>query len=244
MKRSSRLIAAAATAVVALGATLPAWADPPPWAEASGYRYRDRDWHDDHRGDDHRGDDRRDDDHWRDDHWRDDHRGDDHWRDDRRGPPPRYVDRRSPHYREFYAADVGIDEGRCDRGTVGLNVGTVVGALLGGLAGSQFGHGGGKAAMTGAGVLLGALAGNAAFNSMDQSDEGCFAQAMEKAPDGQQIVWNNPDNGARYQMTPVKTWQESADNYCREYQSVATVGAASRPLPVPPAASLTASGKL
>ncbi|MEA1677031.1 RT0821/Lpp0805 family surface protein [Nitrospirillum sp. BR 11163] len=103
-------------------------------------------------------------------------------------------------------------------------MGTVVGALLGGLAGSQFGHGGGKAAMTGAGVLLGALAGNAAFNSMDQSDEGCFAQAMEKAPDGQQIVWNNPDNGARYQMTPVKTWQELADNYCREYQSVATVG--------------------
>ncbi|MEA1677032.1 hypothetical protein [Nitrospirillum sp. BR 11163] len=86
MKRSSRLIAAAATAVVALGATLPAWADPPPWAEASGYRYQDRDWHDDHRGDDRRDDDR----------WRDDHRGDDHWRDDRRGPPPRYVDRRSP----------------------------------------------------------------------------------------------------------------------------------------------------
>ncbi|MDE1149560.1 MAG: RT0821/Lpp0805 family surface protein [Azospirillaceae bacterium] len=212
MKRSSRLIAAAATAVVALGATVPAWAEPPPWAEASGYRY-----HDDRRGDDHRGDDRR----------YDDHRGDDHWRDDHRGPPAHYVDHRSAHYRQFYGADVGIDAGRCDRGAVGINLGTVVGALLGGIAGSQFGHGGGKAAMTGAGVLLGALAGNAAFNRMDDSDQGCFAQTMEKAPDGQPIVWNNPDNGAQYQMTPVKTWEESPDNYCREYQSVATVG--SRP---------------
>jgi outer membrane lipoprotein SlyB len=49
--------------------------------------------------------------------------------------------------------------------------GAVLGAVIGGVVGNQFGSGGGRAAMTGAGIVGGALAGNAIENRNKRDDE-------------------------------------------------------------------------
>ncbi len=74
-----------------------------------------------------------------------------------------------------------------------------------------------------AGTLLGFLVGNNIGRSMDEADRTCLTQSLEHAEDGQEIVWTNPDSGARYQVTPTKTIQVAENRYCREYTSTATI---------------------
>ncbi len=191
-----RIVPAAALALLLALPAAPALADPPPWAPAHGYRDK---------GKKHKHKDRDDDDRviW-------------------------YRERdRQHHYHSafpaFFALPVGIEGGRCDRGLVGANLGTLLGAVAGGLGGSQIGRGDGQIAATIGGVLLGAAIGNYIQRSMDPADQGCLAQTLERAPTGQQIVWNNPDTGARYEVVPTRTW-EQAGTFCREYSSRGTVG--------------------
>lgn len=134
-----------------------------------------------------------------------------------------YRQGRHPTYPGFFALPVGIEDGRCDRGLVGANLGTLLGAVAGGLGGSQIGRGDGQIAATIGGVLLGAALGNYIQRSMDPADQGCLAQTLERAPTGQQIVWNNPDSGARYEVVPTRTWEQGG-THCREYSSRGTVG--------------------
>ena len=111
-------------------------------------------------------------------------------------------------------------EGRGDK-EIG---GTLVGAAAGGLIGSQIGNGRGQLAAVAAGTVLGFLAGNNIGRSMDQADRACLTQSLEHAEDGQEIVWNNPDSGARYRIRPTQTVQVADNRYCREYTSTATIG--------------------
>jgi surface antigen len=113
--------------------------------------------------------------------------------------------------------DIGL--GRCNRDLIG----GLLGAAAGGLAGSQIGNGKGQLAATAAGVLLGFLVGNNIGRSMDEADQSCLTQSLEHAEDGQEIAWNNPDSGTRYQITPTKTVQTADNRYCREYTSTATI---------------------
>jgi len=69
-----------------------------------------------------------------------------------------------------------------------------------------------------AGALLGGLAGN----MLDQRDKRMAAEAQQKAlesaPTGTPVAWNNPDSGHSASITPTKTYQ-SGGTYCREFQS-------------------------
>jgi surface antigen len=101
-------------------------------------------------------------------------------------------------------------------GPVGCNR-DVVGAVLGGVAGGLIGaHNGGGGATVG-GAIVGALLGGALGQSIDMSDQACYGQVLEYAPSNQPVYWEG--DGAQYQVTPMRTYQNGSGEYCREYQS-------------------------
>jgi surface antigen len=104
----------------------------------------------------------------------------------------------------------------------------LVGGAAGALAGAQFGKGNGQIVATAAGALLGAFLGSEAGASMDKADrmyhERAANQALESAPVGKPIVWQNPDNGNNGQVIVNRTYQQSTGDYCREYQQTVTIG--------------------
>jgi surface antigen len=105
--------------------------------------------------------------------------------------------------------------------------GTLIGAAAGGLIGSQFGSGSGKLAATGIGVLIGAVLGSTIGKSMDDKDRAQALRAQQaaySAPVGQQIVWNNPDNGHNGSITPVRDGTDASGAYCREFQTTVVIG--------------------
>ena len=118
-----------------------------------------------------------------------------------------------------------IDLGFCNRGLSSSQlVGGALGAIVGGLLGSKVGKGKGKLAATAAGTLLGALAGASIARSMDTADNECVRKALDAAPDQKQVAWRNPDANAQYKVTPVKSYNDRAGRYCREYITEAVVG--------------------
>jgi surface antigen len=48
-------------------------------------------------------------------------------------------------------------------------------------------------------------------------------QALESAPSGKAVTWTNPDNGHSGTVTPIKTYQTAAGQYCREYTQTVTI---------------------
>lgn len=127
--------------------------------------------------------------------------------------------------RAVYQLPPGLQEGHCrhrmfDEATVG----TLIGAAAGGYVGSHFGKHEGKLAATALGVLLGAVIGNRVGGTIARSDEICFTQTFEHAPDRETITWNNTRQGAEYQVTPTRTVRTRSGEYCREYQAKASVG--------------------
>lgn len=142
------------------------------------------------------------------------------------GPPP-WAPAHGYRYRrgqeQVYMAPFGIDRGRCDRELAGQVLGGIGGAVLG----SQIGRGSGQIAAAAGGTLLGVLIGGAIGRSLDQADYACASQVLEHAPDHRPIVWQNPETGASYRMTPIGAFQ-SEGGYCREYTSTATVAGRSQ----------------
>ena len=102
---------------------------------------------------------------------------------------------------------------------------------IGGLGGAAFGGliaaaaGGGGAAIAGA-VIGGALLGGLVGNLLDDRDKRLQAEAaqraLESAPSGKAVPWNNPDSGHSGTITPTHTYQ-SGGAYCREYQQTVTI---------------------
>ncbi len=159
----SALIAAMAVSFIASAPAGTAFADPPPWAPAHGYRAQYQ-----------------------------------------------YPD---------------IDIGTCNRSLSSSQlVGGALGAIVGGLLGSKVGKGKGKLAATAAGTLLGALAGASIAQSMDTADNECMRKALDGAPDQREVPWRNPDANAQYKVTPVKSYENRAGRYCREYITEAVIG--------------------
>ena len=109
----------------------------------------------------------------------------------------------------------------------GESFGTLGGAAAGGLIGSQIGKGSGNAAATLTGVLLGGFIGNRLGNTIDESDRERAALAEQRAytaPVGQQITWNNPNNGNSGTIVPTRDGYDRSGAYCREFQQTITVG--------------------
>ncbi|MCH8138223.1 MAG: glycine zipper 2TM domain-containing protein [Proteobacteria bacterium] len=133
---------------------------------------------------------------------------------------------------EIAAPEVGyrarypdIDTGTCNRGLSNQQLfGGALGAIVGGLLGSKVGKGSGKLAATAAGTLLGALAGASIAQSMDTADNECISKALDAAPDHKEIAWRNPDADAQYKVTPVRSYENRAGRYCREYITEAVIG--------------------
>jgi surface antigen len=109
--------------------------------------------------------------------------------------------------------------GTCNRDIIGALIGGAAGAA----AGSRFGKGDGKILTTVGGAIIGALIGGNIGRGMDQVDQNCVGQTLERAPDGTTVAWRDPDLGGQYQVTPTKTWQDG-NAYCREYQTRIVIG--------------------
>src|SRR5499427_2011609 len=102
-------------------------------------------------------------------------------------------------------------------------IGGLGGATVGGLIAAAAGGGGAAIA---ASVIGGALLGGFAGNYLDQRDKTMAGEAanraLETAPSGQAVAWNNPDSGHSGTVTPVRTYQSNG-TYCREYQQTVTI---------------------
>lgn len=100
-------------------------------------------------------------------------------------------------------------------------IGAGTGAVLGGVVGSKVGKGSGQLVGVGVGTLLGLMVGNSIGQSLDKADM-MYAQRAEqqayRAPIGQSISWNNPENGRHGTVTPIKDGRTDDGRYCREYK--------------------------
>ncbi|HSS64431.1 MAG TPA: RT0821/Lpp0805 family surface protein [Gammaproteobacteria bacterium] len=114
--------------------------------------------------------------------------------------------------------DYGIYYNTCDRETIGA----LIGGAVGGLAGSQIGKGDGRVAAAVAGTVIGVIVGREIGRSMDQIDQTCTGQVLERAQTHQTVTWRNPDSRATYNVTPTSTF-ESDGRYCREYVTEALI---------------------
>ena len=107
-------------------------------------------------------------------------------------------------------------------------VGALAGAGAGGLLGAQLGDGKEQLAATAAGTLLGAFLGSEVGRSLDRADKlyatRASYQALEYAPAGDAVAWENPDSGHYGSVTPIRTWQQPSGEYCREFQQQAAIG--------------------
>lgn len=121
--------------------------------------------------------------------------------------------------RPTYAPPYGIAKGTCYRTAIGA----LIGAGAGAYAGSHVGKGSGRIGAIVGGGVLGALAGGLIGHWMDQLDQGCVEQVLEHAETGKVVQWTNPDNGVRYAVTPVRTYQAQGGHYCRDYTTTAIV---------------------
>ena len=128
----------------------------------------------------------------------------------------RYVEHDSVHMDfEVASQKIGITAGTCDRETMGA----VLGGIAGGIIGNKTSSSKNKTVGTLAGVLLGVVIGKELGRSMDKTDAQCTGQALERARDGQAVVWNNPESGHQYSVTPYKSYQQDDGRYCRKYNA-------------------------
>lgn len=105
--------------------------------------------------------------------------------------------------------------------------GTLIGAGLGALMGLQIGSGRGQLAAVAIGALAGAMMGGEVGKSLDKADRAAMerstSDALERAPSGQSVAWNNPDSGNYGSVVPQPAYRAPTGEYCREYQQTITV---------------------
>ena len=141
------------------------------------------------------------------------------------GPPPwapahGYRAKRDSGRAEPYIPPFDLSLGRCNRDLLGAVIGGGAGAVLG----SQIGKGSGQTVAVIGGTIIGILVGGSIGRTMCQGDQNGVVQALEHAPDGQAIVWQDPNSNAEYRVAPLQTVQATEGQYCREYMAQATVG--------------------
>jgi len=119
--------------------------------------------------------------------------------------------------------------GTSQNGGIGEHKKTLIGGLGGAAAGGLIAAAlhGGPAGVIG-GILAGGLIGGAVGDRMDAADrreaQQAAQQALEKEPTGKAVAWHNPDSGHSGSVTPVRTYQKSSGQYCREYQQTIDIG--------------------
>ena len=100
------------------------------------------------------------------------------------------------------------------------NTGTLLGAGSGALIGSAIAGPGNRLGGAVVGGLLGGLIGNRIGAAMDDEDKqrayAAQMDALERAPPGSPVSWNNPDSGRYGTVVPGPAYQEGGRN-CRSY---------------------------
>ena len=48
--------------------------------------------------------------------------------------------------------------------------------------------------------------------------------SLSAVPDRREVAWQNPDADAQYTVTPVRSYENRAGRYCREYITEAVIG--------------------
>ena len=114
------------------------------------------------------------------------------------GPSLSHPHDRIPAY-NLQLVPYGIDRGFCDRGAVArdLKDGVIPAASL--------------------------MIGSAIGAKMDEVDQECVSNVLEYAPDQQQILWRNSNNGLTYTVIATQTYQTDRGVYCRDYDASTTV---------------------
>ena len=130
---------------------------------------------------------------------------------------PRRVHGSAPAEEIIIPIDLSL--GACNR----QDVGAILGGAVGGVLGSQVGSGSGRTAATIGGTIVGVIVGGEIGRTMDEVDQNCVGHAMERAEDGQSIKWNGTDDQL-YEVTPTRTYQADAGQFCREYTTTAVIG--------------------
>ncbi len=106
--------------------------------------------------------------------------------------------------------------------------GLITGAAVGGVLGHTIGSGTSQVVATAAGVLVGAYIGGRIGESMDKTDRLQVGRALEGNKTGRSRRWRNPDSGARYSVTPTRTYirrqGRSSSQPCREFTTTAKIG--------------------
>jgi len=109
----------------------------------------------------------------------------------------------------------GYRRSACNSDTVGA----VIGAVLGGVIGAHQDRGGGPVV---GGALIGAVLGGLLGHAIDESNQACVGDILEYVPANRPVYWE--DRGYGYEVTPLRTYEPEPGRYCREYQTVVTVG--------------------
>ena len=81
------------------------------------------------------------------------------------------------------------------------------------------GKGSGRTAAIVGGVAAGAVLGGYVGNSMEASDEARVQHTLETGRTGKTVIWQNPDTGNRYEVTPTRTYRTADNRDCREYKT-------------------------
>ena len=103
-------------------------------------------------------------------------------------------------------------------------IGAVLGSTVGGVVGSKIGSGSGKTLATIGGAIIGALVGGKIGRTMDDIDQNCVGQILERTPTGRNVVWRNPNRANdRYEVTPTPTYRTRSGTHCRNYQTKVTI---------------------
>ena len=203
------LVAGLLTALLLFGAAEPLLADPPPWAPAHGWRAQQGEYGRQYQK-----------------------QG--KYKKYKKGKYKKYKKGKYKKYKKgkkhsrrrhdepdlVYAPPIDFVRGRCQQEVLG----TLLGGAAGAAVGAQVGKGDGNTVAIIGGTIIGLIVGGSIGRSMDEIDQNCVGQTLEHAGDGEAIHWNAQDDGARYQVTPVKTYQVEGGRYCREYTTTATVG--------------------
>ncbi len=85
----------------------------------------------------------------------------------------------------------------------------------------------GSPAAIAASVIGGGLLGGLVGDVLDERDKKMAAEtahrALETAPTGTSVAWQNPDTGNSGTVTPTRTYQTANGTYCREYQQTVVI---------------------
>jgi surface antigen len=143
------------------------------------------------------------------------------------GPPPwapahGYRDKhrhKGAHERIAGTPELGIERGFCNRELIG----GILGGVAGGALGAQVGRGDGRTVLTIGGTIAGVLIGGRIGRRMDEADQACVGQTLERAPAHQAVAWSAPA-GERYRIVPEAVYEDDWGRTCRDYQTTATIG--------------------